>query len=304
MLAAVAFTAPLGAEEINTPDAHRQEATTQPSAPSSAHDEGYAENAAENAAQDAAQTLAQNVAPGGPHEAAPAPEATPVQAAAVSIQVPKPDAQDETQKEKAEAQLKKEEKQRVLGVVPSFNVVYDPNAVSLTKMQKMRLAFHSSTDPVAFGAAFLTAGYHEALNDVSGFPWGAKGYAERSGAAYLDSFDGTMIGNGILPALLHQDPRYFRLGHGSVTHRLFYAAATAVICKHDNTGKWEPNYSNMLGNIASGGISNLYYPGNSGIGLTISNGMIQTAEGAIGAVFQEFWPDIHNKLFKTRKIAQ
>ncbi len=98
--------------------------------------------------------------------------------------------------------------------------------------------------------------------------------------------------------LLHQDPRYFRLGHGSVPHRLLYATSTAVICKHDNTGKWEPNYSNVLGNVASGALSNLYYPGsNSGVGLTISNGMIQTAEGAIGAIFQEFWPDISRKLF-------
>jgi hypothetical protein len=79
---------------------------------------------------------------------------------------------------------------------------------------------------------------------------------------------------------------------------LLYAVAAAVICKHDNTGKWEPNYSNIAGNIASGALSNLYYPGNnSGIGLTISNGLIVTAEGAFGAVFQEFWPDVSRKLF-------
>ena len=52
-----------------------------------------------------------------------------------------------------------------------------------------------------------------------------------------------MIGNGFLPAVLHQDPRYFRLGHGTTRHRLLYAMATSFICKHDNTGKWEPNLS-------------------------------------------------------------
>jgi hypothetical protein len=72
----------------------------------------------------------------------------------------------------------------------------------------------------------------------------------------------------------------------------------AVICKHDNTGKWEPNYSNVAGNIASGALSNLYYSGqDSGVGLTIENGVIVTAEGAFGAMFQEFWPDISRKLF-------
>lgn len=199
--------------------------------------------------------------------------------------------------EKAEQQIKEEEQQRVLGVLPTFNVSYRSDAVSLTAWQKMSLALHTTLDPVTFGVAFVVAGYHEVRNDLTGFSWGPKGYGERAGAAYLDTFNGTVIGNGILPALLHQDPRYFRLGHGSFPHRLAYATATAVITKHDNTGKWEPNYSNMLGNVASGAISNLYYPGsNSGVGLTISNGMIQTAEGAIGAIFEEFWPDISRKL--------
>jgi hypothetical protein len=206
-------------------------------------------------------------------------------------------AQDDDKHQKAEEQIKEQEKQRVLGVLPSFNVSYRSDAVSLTGWQKIRLAFRTSIDPVTFGTSFGIAGYHEVVNDLSGFRWGPAGYAERAGAAYLDSFDGNMIGNGLLPALLHQDPRFFRMGHGSFPRRLVYAAASAVMCKHDNTGKWEPNYSNVAGNIASGAISNLYYPGsNSGVGLTISNGLIQSATGALGAVFQEFWPDISRKV--------
>jgi hypothetical protein len=202
----------------------------------------------------------------------------------------------QSQHDKAEQQIKEQEKQRVLGIVPSFNISYRSDAVSLTAKQKLGLAFRSATDPVAFAAAFLVAGYHEGMHDDVGFPWGIKGYGERSGAAYLDAFDGAMIGNGILPAILHQDPRYFRLGHGTTTHRMLYALATNVICKHDNTGKWEPNYSNVLGNIASGGISNLYYPSNnSGISQTFTNGFIVTAEGGFGSIFQEFWPDISRK---------
>jgi hypothetical protein len=201
-----------------------------------------------------------------------------------------------SQHDKAEQQIKEQEKQRVLGIVPSFNISYRSDAVSLTARQKMGLAFRSATDPVAFAAAFAVGGYHDAMHDDVGFPWGMKGYGERSGAAYLDAFDGAMIGNGILPSILHQDPRYFRLGHGTTTHRLLYALMTNVMCKHDNTGKWEPNYSNVLGNIASGGLSNLYYPGNnSGIGQTFTNGFIVTAEGGFGSIFQEFWPDISRK---------
>ncbi len=209
-----------------------------------------------------------------------------------------PAAAAQTEHDKAEQQMKEEEKQRVLGIVPAFNTSYRSDAVSLTAGQKIRLAFRSSTDPFAFAGAFLVAGYHEGMHDDIGFPWGAKGYFERSGAAYLDAFNGGMIGNGFLPALLHQDPRYFRLGHGSTKHRLLYAAATSFICKHDKSGKWEPNYSNVIGNIAAGGISNLYYPGGeSDIGTTFENGFVVTAEGAVGSVFQEFWPDISRKLF-------
>jgi hypothetical protein len=204
---------------------------------------------------------------------------------------------EKSQHQKAEEQIKEQEQQRVVGILPSFNVSYRSDAVSLTAAQKLKLAFRSAVDPVAFATPFLVAGYHEAMDDDKGFGWGIEGYGKRSGAAYLDAFDGTMIGNGILPAILHQDPRYFRLGHGSTTHRLLYAMATTVMCKHDNTGKWEPNYSNVSGNIISGAISNLYYPSqNSGIGQTFSNGIIVTGEGTIGGVFQEFWPDISRKI--------
>ncbi|MGA7833317.1 MAG: hypothetical protein WCA21_20370 [Terracidiphilus sp.] len=208
---------------------------------------------------------------------------------------PQPDAAN-SQHEKAEEQIKEQEKQRVVGVLPQFNISYRSDAVSMTASQKMRLAFRSSVDPVAFGAAFVVAGYHEAFDEDKGFGWGIEGYGKRSGAAYLDAFDGTIIGNGILPSLLHQDPRYFRLGHGTITHRLLYSLATNVVCKHDNTHKWEPNYSNVGGNIISGAISNLYYPSNgSGISQTFTNGFLVTAEGGIGSIFDEFWPDISRK---------
>jgi hypothetical protein len=204
---------------------------------------------------------------------------------------------EKSQHEKAEEQIKEQEKQRVVGVLPSFNVSYRSDAVSLTAGQKMKLAIRSATDPVAFGVAFVAAGYHEAMDDDIGFGWGIEGYGKRSGAAYLDAFDGDMIGNGILPSILHQDPRYFRLGHGNFTHRLLYSLATNVVCKHDNTGKWEPGYSNIGGNIIAGAISNLYYPSSgSGVGQTFSNGMLVTAEGGVGSIFEEFWPDVSRKI--------
>lgn len=276
ILAALLLSTPLVAEEINAPDSHWL--ATAAADTSTINWALLREDAQDVAQQTPVSGVGQTTSVSHPPSAQQA-------------------AQEKSRREKAEEQIKEEERQRVLGVVPSFNVSYRSDAVSLTGWQKMHLAFHSAVDPVTFGLAFVVAGYHEVADDV-GYGWGIKGYGQRAGAAYLDTFDGTMLGNGILPALLHQDPRYFRLGHGSTSHRLLYAMSTAVICKHDNTGRWEPNYSNVGGNIASGAISNLYYPGsNTGVGLTISNGMIQTAAGAAGAIFQEFWPDVSRKLF-------
>ena len=203
----------------------------------------------------------------------------------------------ETQHKKASEQIKQQEQQRVLGVVPTFNVSYRSDAASMSPGQKVGLAFRSAIDPFTFAAGFAVAGLHEALGQDRGFGWGAEGYFKRAGAAYLDAFNGTMIGNGFLPIVFHQDPRFFRRGYGSVGHRLIYAMSTSIICKHDNSNRWEPNYSNVLGNIAAGAISNAYYPdSNSAIGTTITNGLIVTAEGTIGGVFNEFWPDISRKV--------
>ena len=237
--------------------------------------------------------------PQPPQQPAPAADPTPVPGTSSSAQ---PAAQqltiEKTQRQKADEQIKAEEHQRGLGIIPSFNTSYVSDAVSLTATQKINLAFHSAVDPFTFAAAVTVAGLHEAFDDDTGFGWGAEGFGKRSGAAYLDAFDGTMIGNGFLPAIFHQDPRLFRLGHGTVKHRLLYSIATSYICKHDNSGRWEPNYSNVGGNIISGAISNLYYPSqNSGWGETITNGFIVTTEGTVGGVFNEFWPDISRRFF-------
>jgi len=229
----------------------------------------------------------------------PAPAQNPAAQDSSSSQTPaaQPDS-EESKHQKAEEQIRQQEHQRVLGIIPAFNISYLNNAVSLTPSEKVRLAFRSAIDPYTFGIAFIVAGLGESKDDNPGFGWGPLGYAKRSGAAYLDAFDGTMIGNAFLPIILHQDPRYFRLGHGTFRHRFLYALATSFICKHDNTGKWEPNYSNVGGNIISGALSNYYYPASkSGIVQTISDGFTVTFEGTFGATLQEFWPDISRKLF-------
>lgn len=194
-----------------------------------------------------------------------------------------------TRHDLAEEEIKAQEKQRVLGVFPNFYTSYVWNAVPLTAKQKYRLALRTSIDPVAFVGAGVTAGIEQWQNYFSGYGQGSEGYFKRFGASYTDGFVSTMIGAAILPSLLHQDPRYFYKGTGSVGSRALYAISTVVICKGDN-GRWQPNYSNVLGNLASAGISNLYYPSTNrnGAQVTIDNALIGTAEGAVSALIQEF----------------
>jgi hypothetical protein len=191
--------------------------------------------------------------------------------------------------EVAEDQIKDQEKQRVLGIIPNFYVSYVPNAVRLTSKQKFELAWKTTVDPVTFGLTAAVAGIQQAANESSGYGQGAQGYGKRFGASYADLVTGTFIGAAMLPSLLKQDPRYFYKGSGSVRSRILYAIANSVICKGDD-GHWQANYSGILGSLASGGISNLYYPAQNrnGAGLTFENAMIGIGENAATNLLQEF----------------
>jgi len=194
-----------------------------------------------------------------------------------------------SQVEVAEDEIKEEEKQRALGFIPNFYVSYIPNAAPLTPKQKFELAWKTMIDPVTFGLTGAIAGIQQSDNDLGGYGQGAEGYGKRYGAAYADSVVGTFIGSAILPSLLKQDPRYFYKGTGSKRSRVLYALANAVICKGDN-GHWQVNYSGIMGSLAAGGISNLYYPNKdrNGLSLTFENALIGIGATAAANVLQEF----------------
>ena len=211
--------------------------------------------------------------------------------------------QTREQQEQAAREVKAQEKQRIGGVLPNFNVVLNGHAAPISTSQKFDLAFHSITDPATIGLAVLAAGYGEYSDNHTGYGHGPAGYFKRFGAAYADNANGTLIGNAILPSILHQDPRYYRKGTGSIRSRMMYSALTAFICHGDN-GHRQFNVSNVLGNFMAGGISNAYYPSDErGAGLTIENASIVTVEGMIGAQLLEFSPDL-TSYFQRRRQAR
>jgi Carboxypeptidase regulatory-like domain len=189
----------------------------------------------------------------------------------------------------AQEQVKQEEQQRVLGVVPNFYVTYLPDPAPLDSHQKFQLAWKSTVDPVTFGLVAAIAGMEQLDGQYAGFGTGAEGYAKRYGASYADLTIGTFLGSAILPAVFKQDPRFFYKANGSVRQRLYYALAAAVICKGDN-GRWQPNYSSILGSLGAGAISNLYYPpqDRNGAALTFESAAIGVGAAAAANVIQEF----------------
>jgi len=202
--------------------------------------------------------------------------ATEVQVAAHTVEV-------------AEAQIKEQEKQRVLGFIPNFYVSYVHDAAPLTSKQKFRLALKTAVDPVTFLGTGIYAGVEQAADRFPEYGQGSQGYAKYFGAAYADAVSGIFIANAILPSLLKQDPRYFYKGTGTTRTRILYAVASPVICKGDNQ-RWQPNYSFVLGSIAVGSISNLYVPAGdrNGAGLIFENALIRIGEGSLGGILQEF----------------
>lgn len=193
---------------------------------------------------------------------------------------------------RARRELEAEEHQRMLGVVPMFNVQSDANAAPLTSKQKYQLFFKSSTDWYVFAITAIDGEISLLGQEYPSYGEGGEGFAKYWGAAYADTFDGNLWGNAILTSWWHEDPRYYRMGHGNFFRRAGYSAFTTIWCKRDN-GKWGPNYANVAGNFIGGTISNLYYPANDrGVELTLGRGASVTYEGIVGAEIAEFWPDI------------
>jgi hypothetical protein len=206
----------------------------------------------------------------------------------------------------AEQQLRLQEKQRILGVMATFNTTQNHDALPLSRRQKYQLFFKSVTDPWPFALTAVVAGISQADDDFSAYGQGMQGYAKRYGAAYTDYFTGNFFGNAVLPSLLHEDPRYYQRGKGKFITRALWAAGSTGWCKRDD-GTWGPNYSNVTGNLIGAAISNVYYPAEERtMSDTLQRGLTVTVEGAIGAELIEFWPDIasHYKRKKAEKRAR
>jgi hypothetical protein len=198
---------------------------------------------------------------------------------------------------------RKEQSHRLLGVIPDFGTTSRHDASPLTPGEKFHLFTKSAFDPVEFGVVGLQAGLSQAEDEFPEYGQGAAGFGKRYGSTLADEISSSFWANYFYPVLLKEDPRYFRLGEGTIGQRFKYALSQEVIAHTDSGGRsfaWE----NVLGAFTTGGVSNLYYPpAERGLGLTLSRSAISIGYGSLGGLVDEFYPDIAKHLFHHRDKA-
>ncbi|HUO59810.1 MAG TPA: carboxypeptidase-like regulatory domain-containing protein [Candidatus Acidoferrales bacterium] len=179
------------------------------------------------------------------------------------------------------------ESQRIIGFIPNFYVSYERNAVPLTPKLKFRLALKELTDPVTIAGFAMNAGFYQAA-DYPGYQQGMKGYGQRLGATFAGGYTNSLVGNAVLPTLLHQDPRYFFQGTGTKKSRLLHAMVFPFVTRTDSGGQ-AVNYSSIGGDIASGALANAYYPEHDrGAHLVVEGALIGAGGRMAYAIAQEF----------------
>jgi hypothetical protein len=187
---------------------------------------------------------------------------------------------------------------RIFGVLPNYRTA-DTSVPfqTLTWKQKFRIAEKDSFDWPVYPLSAAFACLYQLENSNPEFGQGLEGYAKRLVTSYGDQAIGNLMTEGLWPALLREDPRYFRRGTGSKKSRAWYAA-TRIFVTHTDAGNTRFNFSEVIGNSVATAISNAYYPGSRDLSDNLVKLATQLGTDSFSQVLKEFWPDVKRKLFK------
>ncbi len=158
-------------------------------------------------------------------------------------------------------EAKDEVPKRIFWIIPNFMTANDQpeNQGPLTVKEKYNIAWHQFWDLSAHFGNLLQASISQAANGLPHYGQGWGAFGERYCAQEGDQFTGSMLIYGVLPSVLHDDPRYFRKGRGRTWSRIAYAASRVVISRTD-AGKSTFNVPQVFGQLGQASISMLYYP--------------------------------------------
>ena len=196
------------------------------------------------------------------------------------------------------------EDKRVFGVIPNNRTTEASLPFApISARRKMTIAAKDSFDWPVYLTSGLFATLYQLEDQNPSFGQGMAGYAKRYASAYGDQMIGNMMTEGIFPSLLHQDPRYFRVGSGTKKSRLAAALTQIFITRTDSGGRTF-NVSEWGGNAASVAISNAWYPDTRNVSDNVQKLLIQCATDAFSNVLKEFWPDVKRYLQRHREARQ
>ena len=186
----------------------------------------------------------------------------------------------------------------IFGVLPNYRTA-EMNAAGhpLTPHQKLAIATKDSFAPTLIYLGLAYAALYQIDDSHPEFGQGLKGYTKRFATSYSDQVIGNFMTEGILPSLLKQDPRYFRMSHGTVSQRTWYAVSRIFVTRSD-AGKKEVNWSELAGNATAAGIGLSYYPDNRNVPDYLENWGTQLGTDAVSQIAKEFWPDVKRWLRK------
>jgi hypothetical protein len=190
---------------------------------------------------------------------------------------------------------------RILGVAPNFAAVSANTLLPpLSVKGKFVLATQDSFDYTSFIWAGILAGQSMALRSYPELGHGPAGYGRYYWRSFVDQASGAYFTEAVVPAIRHEDPRYYTLGHGGFFRRTGYALTRVVLTKMDSGGTGF-NFSEIAGNGMEAGLSNLYYPPEErGFSKTAANYGAQIESAAINNLAKEFWPDFRRDVLRQK----
>jgi hypothetical protein len=202
--------------------------------------------------------------------------------------------QSQQQDKQSGQQQQKTSNDRIFWTLPNFLTLENAgNVPPLTAKEKFKVTARGLFDPSEFVLTGFVAGLNQAANSNPTYGQGFQGYAKRYGTAYGDNLVENFMADAILPSLLHQDPRYYQLGHGGFLRRAAHAVGRVLITRSDS-GNAQVNVSELGGAFAAAAISiYTYHPSSErGIGNVVSVWGTQMSWDAATYVLKEFWPDL------------
>lgn len=171
---------------------------------------------------------------------------------------------------------------------------------TLTFGRKFYYAGREQLAPIVFIPALVSSGYGHLADTDPHYGSDSAGFGERFGASMLSQATDRLSGDGLFSALFRQDPRYYRVGEGSIKHRVLGSVVQAVVRRGDNGNK-QFNWSGMAGHALSNGLTLTYYPDVSATGGVVAGGIgVSIAGDVAGKLIEEFLPDAYRLTFQRK----